>query len=54
MILRKVARQEAQERNGSDRDGDGDGDDPDDNGLPPTDGDDPERDHGQRREAQVG
>ena len=38
MILRKVARQEAQERNGSDRDGDGDGDGDDDGDgrSPPT------------------
>jgi cytochrome oxidase assembly protein ShyY1 len=57
LILRRVAQQEKRERDAEQRavgdDGDDDDDDVDDGG-PPTDGDDPGRDRGPRREAQVG
>jgi surfeit locus 1 family protein len=50
LILRKVARQKAGERDAAE----GDGDDDEDQDHPPTDGDDPEPGRARRREAKVG
>jgi cytochrome oxidase assembly protein ShyY1 len=59
LVLRRVAQQEKREREAEERaaggeGGDGDRGDGDGDDVPPTDGDDPGRDRGGRREAEVG
>jgi surfeit locus 1 family protein len=53
LILRKVARQEARERDGNERDG-SDGEDDDEDGPPPPGGNERRRQRGRSREAPVG